>query len=61
MAIHPDDPPIQFRTTRVVSTEQDLIELMAAYDSPSMVLPCTGSLWREADNDLAGIIATPRR
>jgi mannonate dehydratase len=58
MCVHPDDPPFPiFGLPRIVSTEQDLNDVVNAAPSPSNGLTfCTGSLGARGDNDLPGIV-----
>lgn len=58
MCIHPDDPPFPiFGLPRIISTENDLLDVVNACPSPSNGLTfCTGSLGARGDNDLPAMI-----
>ncbi|SDD30917.1 D-mannonate dehydratase [Mucilaginibacter pineti] len=58
MCIHPDDPPFPILgLPRVVSTEQDLADVVNFCPSPSNGITfCSGSLGARDDNDLLGIV-----
>lgn len=58
LAIHPDDPPWSlFGLPRVVSTANDVRQILLGYDSPVNGLTfCVGSYGARADNDLLAMI-----
>ena len=58
MCIHPDDPPFPILgLPRIVSTEQDLSDILHAVDSHcNGITFCTGSLGARADNNLPGMV-----
>lgn len=57
LAIHPDDPPFPvLGLPRIVSTEQDLADILDMVDHPANGLCyCTGSLGSRTDNNLPQI------
>lgn len=58
LCCHPDDPPFPLLgLPRVMSSEQDYLELVQAIDSPSNgITLCSGSLGVRAENDLPGMM-----
>jgi len=59
MCIHPDDPPFSILgLPRVVSTENDLKDVINSCPSPNNGITfCTGSLGARGDNDLPDIVS----
>ena len=58
LCIHPDDPPFPLLgLPRVVSTAQDIQQVIEAIDSPANGITfCTGSLGARANNDLPAML-----
>ncbi len=58
LCCHPDDPPFPLLgLPRVMSTEADYVERMAAVDLPANgITLCSGSLGARPDNDLPGMM-----
>lgn len=58
LCCHPDDPPFGLLgLSRVMSTEADYVERMAAVDLPANgITLCSGSLGARMDNDLPGMM-----
>lgn len=58
LCCHPDDPPFPLMgLPRIMSTEEDYRQVLAAVDSPANGMTfCTGSLGARHDNDLPGIV-----